>query len=36
MKRVMLAVGAGLYYLAGSALWALWFYIFAVLFLSMD
>lgn len=36
MKRVMLAIGTGLWYLAGSALWALWFYIFAVLFLSMD
>lgn len=36
MKRVMLAIGTGLYYLAGSALWAAWFYIFAVLFLSMD
>lgn len=36
MKRFMLAIGTGLWYLAGSALWALWFYIFAVLFLSMD
>ena len=36
MKRIMLAIGTGLWYLAGSALWALWFYIFAVLFLSMD
>jgi hypothetical protein len=36
MKRVMLAIGTGLWYLAGSALWALWFYIFVVLFLSMD
>ena len=36
MKRIMLAIGTGLWYLAGSALWAVWFYIFAVLFLSMD
>lgn len=36
MKRVMLAIGTGLYYLAGSALWAVWFYIIAVLFLSLD
>lgn len=36
MKRFMLAIGTGLWYLAGSALWALWFYIFAVFFLSMD
>lgn len=36
MKRIMLAIGMGLYYLAGSALWAIWFYIFAVLFLSLD
>lgn len=36
MKRIMLSILTGLYYLAGSALWATWFYIFAVLFLSMD
>ena len=36
MKRFMLAIGVGLYYLAGGALWAVGFYIFAVLFLSLD
>ena len=32
----MHTIATGLWYLAGSALWAVWFYIFAVLFLSMD
>lgn len=36
MKRIMLSILTGLYYLAGSALWAVGFYVFAVLFLSLD
>lgn len=36
MRSIMTYIMAGLYYLAGGALMAAWFYIFAVLFLSLD
>lgn len=35
MRSIMTYVMAGLYYLAGGALMAAWFYLFAVLMLSL-
>lgn len=35
MRSIMTHVIAGLYYLAGGALMAAWFYLFAVLMLSL-